>query len=73
MTAAQKANQTRTARKLFRERYPQTARAAEDILRGSDSSVVAILHRLELTQVAAIRANLNRYGEYSQMAHRCNW
>lgn len=71
--AARKANATRKARKEFRETYPYTAETAELLLKGKSTREVADEVWSTTESVAAVLANLNRYGTFSLMALKCNF
>ena len=71
--AAVKANQTRKARKQFSAKYPQTAEMAEDLMRGHSTRDVAEWFDVSVGTVAAVKANLNREGEFALMAFQCKY
>lgn len=71
--AAQKAANTARARREFRNAYPETADIAEDLLKGYSTSEVADDFEIEVTSVAAVLANLNRDGNFADMAEACNF
>ena len=71
--AAVKANKTRKARNEFRKLYPETYNIAEDILTGTDTEDIMWMYEVSLGTVAAIKANLNRPGPYSELARQCNF
>ena len=71
--AAVKANATRKARELFRTEYPDTCDVAQDLFEGYDSEEVARYHNLEVRNIAAVLANLNREGRFSTLAWACKF
>lgn len=74
--AARKANETRAARKAFYAKYPETAYIAETVLREESGNWRNFRTRGQLSsraRVAAVKANLNRFGNYALMAAYCNW
>lgn len=71
--AAVRANATRRARREFAERYPETAEIARDVLQGFNTADIAWVNDIPTTTVAAVKANLNRYGHYSYLAGLCNY
>lgn len=74
--AAKKANQTRAARRAFYRKYPETAAVAEEILRYESRNYrnwTTTAGYVTSARCAAIKANLNREGQYQDMALACNW
>jgi hypothetical protein len=75
MTPAQRAANTRRNRKNFRESYPDTCNIAEDILtdNGMTTEDIADQNFTTIQSVAAVKANLTRWGTYGDMAYDCNF
>jgi hypothetical protein len=71
--AAKKAVATRRARNLFRKTYPDTALIAEELLTGYDVEDIAWDNDVSVRTVAAVKANLNRVGPFSDLAAACNF
>jgi len=71
--AAVKANRTRRARKDFYNSYPETAAIAETLLNGHSTKATAKWFSIPVSSVAAVLANLNRYGMFRRMAGSCNF
>ena len=73
--AAKKAVQTRRNRNDFHNRYGITAQVAQDILMNPamHSRTIAEAYNLTVGTVAAVKANLNRVGLFSNMAYSCNY
>jgi hypothetical protein len=70
---AKKANETRQARKNFRDAYPMTWEMARDLLKGASPEDVAWQHDVSRGTVAAVLANLNRPGNFQCMANDCHF
>jgi len=71
--AAYKANATRRARKDFSEAYPFSAEAVKLLHKGKTTQEVSDELWIDEKSVAAILANLHRYGQFRQMAEECNF
>jgi len=71
--AAYKAHATRRARDAFATKYPGTWDIAEMILQGYETPDIADALLVTRETVAAVRANLNRPCQFSDMADACNY
>lgn len=71
--AAVKANRTRAYRREFEATYPNTAVIAREILQGYETADIAVDNEVSEATVSAVRANLNRDGNFATLANLCNY
>lgn len=71
--AAYKAAATRAARKEFFASYPETADVAQMVIEGFTTDEIVADLCIAHGSVAAVRANLNRWNDYADLADACNF